>query len=330
MIIDVHTHIFIKEAFKVKERYRKFVPKIITDKNGQKYQVIEGNIYGPITEHLYDVTRRFPDMKKKKIDFQVLSVVPFTFYYSIEQDAGLYFSRIQNDAIAALVDKFPDRFVGLATVPLQNGSIAAEELKRAVCDLNMKGVEIGSNVNGIYLDDQSLYPVYNEAQRLAVPIFVHPINVIGQERMQKYYLSNLIGNPAETSLAVANIIFGGIIEKFPDLKIIFAHAGGFIPYQRGRLEHGYHVRTETKSIISKPPSEYLKKLYFDTITHFTPALEYLIKVFGSDNILLGSDYPYDMGDQDPLQSIMNLKEINRKTKEKIIGKNAADLFKVKI
>jgi aminocarboxymuconate-semialdehyde decarboxylase len=189
----------------------------------------------------------------------------------------------------------------------------------------MRGIEIGSNINGKYLDDPDLWPFYEKAQRLGTFIFVHPINVAGLERMQKYHLRNLIGNPLDTSLAIASIIFGGVLESFPRLKFCFAHAGGFTPYQQGRLERGYHVRSECKTI-SKPPIEYIKLLYFDTITHYAPALSYLIETVGSDHVLMGSDYPFDMGDPNPVSTVKDLKTISNPEKRKVLGKNAIRLL----
>ncbi len=223
----------------------------------------------------------------------------------------------------------PYRFVGLATVPLQDPQAAADELERAMNILEMKGVEISSNVNGKNLDALELWPFYEKAQELEAFIFVHPTNVAGIDRMPKYHLRNLIGNPLDTSLAIASLIFGGVLENFPKLKFCFAHAGGFIPYQLGRLEHGYKVRPESKEIISKPPSEYFKLLYFDTITHYTPALKYLIERVGSDRVLLGSDYPFDMADPDPVSTVNSLESISHVERREVLSENAAQLLRIR-
>ena len=194
--------------------------------------------------------------------------------------------------------------------------------------LGFRGTEIGTSVNGKNLDSPELWPFYEKAQELNAFIFVHPTNVQGAERMPKYHLANLIGNPSATSLAIASLIFGGVLENFPRLKFCFAHAGGFAPYQRGRFEHGYQVRTECKEKIKKPPSEYFKLLYFDTITHYGPALAYLIKSVGSDHVLLGSDYPADMADFDPVSSVEGLKTISNTEKKRILWNNAAELLRI--
>lgn len=327
LIVDIHAHILLIEVFKKLEKECKpYLPKIINNQK-ERILVVEKLRYKPVFEQLYNIQKRIQDMEKMRVDVQILSVTPFTFYYSTEPKIGLKLAQLQNDALAALTEKFSDRFVGIATLPLQDVSAAVEELRRVVSELGMKGIEIGSNINGKNLDSPELYPFYEEAQKFDIPIFVHPVNVIGEERMQKYYLSNLIGNPSETSLAIASLVFGGVLEKFPKLKFCFAHGGGFIPYQWGRLERGYKVRGETKTVISKPPSEYLSLIYFDTVLHSNSALNYLTKTFGSEKVLLGSDYPFDMGDPDPVSLVVGL-ELSDEEKEKILGKNATKLFKL--
>lgn len=305
-VIDIHAHIIAK---KTPEDLARYQPSTI-------YRL---SIYNP--------EMRIRDMEETGVAIQALSVRP-RFGYELDSEIAVVISRAQNEMIAKLVSKYPDRFVGLATVPLQDPQVAADELDRAMIILDMKGVEIGSNVNGKNLDAPELWPFYEKAQELEAFIFVHPTNVAGIDRMQKYHLGNLIGNPLDTSLAIASLIFGGVLESFPRLKFCFAHAGGFAPYQRGRLEHGFKVRPEGKEVISKPPSEYFKLLYFDTITHYTPALRYLIESVGSDHVLLGSDYPFDMADPDPVSTVNCLESISSIEKRKVLGENAAKLLRI--
>jgi aminocarboxymuconate-semialdehyde decarboxylase len=329
MTIDIHTHIFVKQAFeKVREKYPIKVPHIVRNATGTLYHLVNGQAYGPVSEQIYDPKKRVEDMKKEGVDLQVLSAVPFTFFYSMDPRPGLALAQAQNDAISELVNAYPERFVGLATVPLQDVSAAVGELGRAVKDLGMKGVEIGTHVGDQNLDWLELWPFYERIQELDVPILVHPESPAGSERMKKYYMTNFIGFPMETSLAISSIIFGGVLERFKRLKFCFVHGGGFIPYQRGRLEHGYHVRPEPKTEITKPPSEYVKMLHFDTTTHYEPALEYLITTVGSEKILLGSDYPYDMADAHPVSSVSRLKSLSADDKEKVLGGNAKRIFKI--
>jgi aminocarboxymuconate-semialdehyde decarboxylase len=331
MIIDIHTHIFVKDAFKeVKRRCPSiYTPKVIHDARGKEYLLIDGEVTGPITKQLYNIKVRITDMNAEGVDLQVLSVVPFTFFYNLDAKLASTIARAQNSAISSLTKKYEGRFIGLATVPLQDTDVAVEELEYAVVNLGLRGVEIGTNFMGKNLDSFELWPFYEKVQELDVPILVHPLNPAGAERMQKYYLTNLIGFPLETALAIASLILGGVLERFPKLKFCFVHAGGFMPYQIGRLDHGYKVRSEPKANISKPPSEYIKTMFFDTTAHCEQALKYLITVVGCGNVLMGSDYPYDMGDPHPVSTVSNLTWLPARDKERILGENAAKIFKIK-
>jgi aminocarboxymuconate-semialdehyde decarboxylase len=216
---------------------------------------------------------------------------------------GLEFARWLNDSLAEAVAKHPERLVALASVPMQDSAKAAAELERAMTKLGMRGAEIASNIGGRYFDDPGFDPFWEAAQALDAVIFVHPNQVVGADRMKEFNLANLIGNPTDTSLAFAKLIFGGVLERFPRLKFLLAHAGGFLPYTWGRLDRGYRIQDSSTAKISKSPGEYLKLLYFDTITHSRMALEYLVANFGADHVLLGSDYPYDMGDPEPVATL---------------------------
>lgn len=268
---------------------------------------------------------------KKQIDLQLLSFFPIlknSFLCSLDSELGLAMATAINNSMAKVEKAHPTRFLSLITLPLQDVDVAVDELDRAVKDLGMKGVALGSNVGGRNLDSVEFWPFYQKVQQLDVPIVVHPTTPFGIERMPHYHLQNLIGNPAETSLCIASIIFGGVLETFPNLKFCFVHGGGFIPYQRGRLEHGYKVRSECKIAISKPPSEYLKLIYIDTITHSQLALKYLIEAIGSEKVLMGSDYDADMSDPNPVSTVKALEFLSSKEKEQILGKTAAKLFKI--
>jgi aminocarboxymuconate-semialdehyde decarboxylase len=328
--IDVHAHLLSEKVEDVEKEYSDFVPHVVRDSAGREYQSVKGRPLTPISEqygHIYKIDERIQDMDNSGVDIQAISVPPM-YMSGFDREIGIGVSRAQNDGIAQVVKAYPDRFVGLATVPLQDQEAAAEELDRAMKQLSMKGVQIGTSVNDKNLDAPELWPFYEKAQELNAFVLVHPINVQGAERMPKYHLSNLIGNPSATSLAIASLIFGGVLERFPWLKFCFAHAGGFAPYQRGRFDHGYQVRPECREMISKPPSEYFKLLYFDTITHYGPALTYLIKSVGSDHVLLGSDYPYDMADFDPVSSVAGLKTISSLEKRRVLWDNAAKLLNI--
>lgn len=327
--LDVHTHILVKGCFgRLAKKHPIYVPRISAGSDGDYVLTGWNRAAGPVPCSLLDIHVRLEEMDRLGINMQALSVVPTLFFYNVEAEATLELSRAQNDAIAQVVEKYPDRFIGLATVPLQSVDLAVDELERAVKELGLRGVEICTHVNGKNLDVRELWPFYQKAQKLGVPIMIHPAFPAASDRLERYYLGNIIGNPLESTIAGACIIFGGVLKDFPKLKFYFVHGGGFLPYQRGRFEHGYTVRKEPKLIINQPPSRDFSLLYFDTVIHYQDALEYLISSVGSGRVLLGSDYPFDMRDPDPVGAIGRLETISRSEKERILWRNAAELFKL--
>jgi aminocarboxymuconate-semialdehyde decarboxylase len=204
-------------------------------------------------------------------------------------------AALQNDQIAAAVAANPKRLMGLATLPMQAPALAADELRRAIRSLGLKGAQIGSNVNGRNLDDKMFEPTWAVANELGAFIMVHPTQVAGADRLKAYYLVNLIGNPLDTTIAAAALVFGGVIERHPNIKFLMVHGGGFVPYQVGRFRHGWQVRPEPRVRLKAPPDASLARLNFDTILHGQPALEFLVSSCGPARVLLGSDYPFDMG-----------------------------------
>jgi aminocarboxymuconate-semialdehyde decarboxylase len=294
--IDAHAHILSDETMHLLQAA---MPKL-----GVKHTAIDddfgvleiaGTAYRPFPRGGCDLERRLKDMDAAEVDMQVVSNTPQTFLYNLDAEITATSSRIQNDQIAKLVSERPDRFMGMATLPMQAPDRAAEELTRAMRTLGLVGCQIGSNINGKNLDDPSLEPFWAAAQKLGAFIMVHPTQVAGADRLKSYYLANLIGNPLDTTIATACLVFGGIIERYPAIKFFMVHGGGFAPYQAGRWSHGWHVRQEPKVHLKEPPDAAIRTLYFDTILHGRPALEFLVATFGPSHVLLGSDYPYDMG-----------------------------------
>jgi aminocarboxymuconate-semialdehyde decarboxylase len=212
-------------------------------------------------------------------------------------------------------------------VPLQDAEAAAEELERAVQVNGMVGVQIGANVNGMNLDDPSLLPFFQVAEKLQAPIFIHPDNVPALDRIPRYNLRNFIGNPLDTTIAAASLIFGGVLERFPNLKVCLAHGGGFVPYQRGRFARGFKVREEAKLRISRPPDDYLSRMYFDTVIHFEPALRYMVETCGARRVVMGSDYPAAMGDPEPVQFVASSR-LKEEEKKLVLSENARELFRL--
>ena len=294
--IDAHAHICTEETMNL---LNKETPKVASSLKEYEKDVFEWSVagvpYRPLPRGGFDIEQRLKDMKASDVDMQVLSNTPQTFLYN--QDAGMATtaSIIQNDQIAKHVRDYPKSFYGIATLPMQAPKAAADELERAISKLNLKGMQIGSNIMGKNLDDPSFEPVWQVANRHAAFCMIHPNNVAGMDRLKSYYLNNLIGNPLDTTIAAASLVFGGVIERFPNIKFFMVHGGGFTPYQAGRWQHGWQVRPEPKLHLKKPPAETIRTFYWDTILHAQPQLEFLVKEFGAAHVLLGSDYPYDMG-----------------------------------
>jgi aminocarboxymuconate-semialdehyde decarboxylase len=267
---------------------------------------VAGSVYRHFPRGGWDLERRLQDMAASKVDVQVLSVCPQTFVYAQPPALAAAFARIQNEQLAKLVKARPDRFLAIGTLPMQAPKLAADELRHAVSKLGLRGVQIGSNVAGKNLDDPALEPVWATAAELDAFILLHPINVAGVDRLSSYYLNNLIGNPLDTTIAAACLVFSGVLERHPSLKICLSHGGGFVPYQAGRFLHGWHVRKEPKNKLPKPPTESLGRFYFDTIVHSKDVLEFLVGNAGVDRVLLGSDYPFDMGMPDGVLQVRGL------------------------
>jgi aminocarboxymuconate-semialdehyde decarboxylase len=277
---------------------------------------------------IYSIERRLKDMATQWVDMQVLSVPPFLFFYATDPAQSLELCRKINNAVAETVQKYPDRFVALANLPMQDPEMAARELERSVRELGLRGAEICSNINGKNLDDKGFASFYAKLQQLDVPVFIHPSNVLGAERLRSYHLQNLIGNPSDTAVAAASLIFGGVLKEFPRLKFYLAHGGGSCPYLRGRWEHGWQVRPEARANIDRPPSDYLRLLCFDSLVHSVPALNFLVETVGPRRVMMGTDYPFDMGDRDPVKTVASLPHLSDDQKEMIFGANAAALFKI--
>jgi len=327
--VDIHTHVDFAGTFDIlKMRYteEEIFDRFVVAATGRRSAELNRGIMSGIRDALRDPQKKIRDMEEKGIELAVLSPTPFAFLYEVDDELAVELARFQNDQLSAMVQKYPDRFAAMVTLPMQAPEEALKELKRAVKKLGLRGVEIGSHIAKRELGDKAFWPIYKTLEDLDQPLFIHPHQVAGLDRLLDFYLSNLIGNPLDTTIAAANLIFSGGLEKFPGLKIILAHAGGQLPYIIGRIEHGYQVRPECQEKIHKSPMAFFKNFYFDTITHHPDALRYLISLAGSDHVLLGSDYPYDMGDLDPVRTVTRLSGIKARDRQKIMRENAIALF----
>ncbi len=325
--VDVHAHLIPRDALEALARLSpEHAPRLDRDAGGHESLLIAGGRIGGLSEGLLSIDAAVADAAEHEIDRLVLSTPPFLFFYALPPGVARDFCHVQNNAMARAVRAWPGRADALAQLPLQAPQAAAEELRRAVRHLGLKGAVIGTHVGGVELDAPELEPVWAEAEALNVPIFVHPHDPAGRERMQGYHLRNLIGSPLDTTLAAARLIFGGVAERHPRLRFLLAHCGGYLPFALGRLEHGYTVRPEVHRAIPVPPSEYLHQFWLDTIIHDTGALRYAIDTFGEGHLVLGTDYPFDMADPHAVEHVTEAPWLTDGARRRILGGNAHHLF----
>jgi aminocarboxymuconate-semialdehyde decarboxylase len=299
--IDVHTHVLPEKLpdFRKVSGGERFV-RIEHDAHGRARMMINGSLFREIESNSWNVEKRLAECDAAGVDVQVLSTVPVMFSYWAPPHLALDLARHLNDHIAAVVAAHPARFVGLGTIPMQSPDLAIRELTRCVRELGLSGVEIGSNVNGANLDSPELFPVFEAAAALNAAVFVHPWEMAGRERMTRYWLPWLVGMPAEVSLAICSLIFGGVLEKLPTLRIAFAHGGGAFPATIGRIVRGFEARPDLCAVSNDvSPREYLQRIYLDSLVHEPLMLRYLVDLIGPDRIALGSDYPFPLGEPRP-------------------------------
>lgn len=284
--------------------------------------MIGDKFFRKVEQNSWDPHVRKQEMIATGLSKQVLSTVPVLFNYWAKADHCLQTSMFYNDHIAEVCKADPDSFFGLGTLPMQDPQLACRELERCIKDLGLKGIEIGSHINNWNLNDKSLWPVYELAEKLNACIFVHPWDMMGEEKMAKYWLPWLVGMPAESSLAICSLIFGGVFEKFPDLRFAFAHGGGSFPFTFGRIKHGYDVRPDLVAVDNPfSPEKYLGKFWIDSLVHDIHSLEYNIRLFGEDKIAFGSDYPFPLGDLTGGDFIKN-STLSQDIRNKIMSENA--------
>ncbi|MBP1153711.1 MULTISPECIES: amidohydrolase family protein [unclassified Paenibacillus] len=328
MKIDIHSH-YIPEAFiqKVKTDPTRFRIKV-EQREGREFFVHQEGFAYPLFDSFYDVRTKIADLDAKRLELSVLSAPPTLFYYWTDVETASEVCRVYNDSVSEFVRANPGRFAGMAIVPLQDVEASVKELQRCHDELGLRAVEVGSHVEGRQFDDPSFMPFFEKAEELGMLVFFHPYYIGNKAGLEKYYLTNLLGNPIDTSVAISHIILGGLLQKCPNLKLYFAHGGGFIPYQMGRLEHGHRVRQESRVHLEQNPVQDIKKLIFDSIVFRPEMLKFLVDVQGEDQIVLGTDFPFDMGEEDPYGFVMNTAGLSDSQKRKIVGENAARLLRL--
>jgi aminocarboxymuconate-semialdehyde decarboxylase len=323
--IDVHTHILPKqwESRKDKYGYGGFIHLEHHQPCKAKMLRDDGKFFREIESNCWDADARILDLEKHTVDMQVLSTVPVMFSYWAKAADCLDFSKFLNEHIAQIVSEHPRHFLGLGTVPLQDPDMAIKELERCVKELGLSGVQIGSHVNDWNLDAPELFPFFEAAAQLNAAVFVHPWEMMGETRMPKYWLPWLVGMPAETSLAISSMIFGGVFERLPDLRVNFAHGGGSFSAIVGRLDHGFQARPDLCAVDNNVlPSSYLGKFYVDSLVHNPRVLQLILETFGEDKITMGTDYPFPLGEDVPGELILSMSDWSTKMKQKLLWDNA--------
>ncbi|NNC40816.1 MAG: amidohydrolase family protein [Acidimicrobiia bacterium] len=328
MTIDVHAHCIPETVMEtLSQDGERFGIQIIGD-GDRRQAVVAGRVTtGPLRGDLVDLDHRLATMDRSGVDMQMISSWIDLTAYALTPDEGSRFSRMYNEGLAGTVAEHPDRFLALSTVPLQTPAVAAAELRFAVGELGMAGVEIAATVDGAELDDRDLDPFWKAAADLRCLVLIHPYNPLAGRNVKRYFLGNAVGRPAETSIGVAHMVMGGVFERYPDLQVCVVHGGGFLPYQAGRLDRAYHAKPGLAAAnLSRPPSDWLKGLFYDTVTHSPEVLAFLIEFAGIENVLLGTDFPFEMGDDDPVATVRAIPGLTESDRNLILSGNITRLL----
>ncbi len=326
-VIDVHSHVLPQPMVEaIRAQPRAFGMTVSGSGDAQTIRRDDGH-GSPLHPEFHLVAAKLEAMDRKGIDVSYLSVTPVVFFYWLAPDAGLAAARVLNDGIAAMVAENPARLRGMATLPMQDVDAAVAELERAVREHGFRAIELGCRIKGELLSEAKFEPVLARAAELGCAVFAHPY-IAGElaHDLECYYLGNTHGLPFDTALMAVHLMLGGALDRMPSLNMILAHGGGHLPYQYGRLEHGYRVRPEARRFTANSPERLLRRFHFDALTHDVESLRFLIRRVGADRVMIGTDAPFDMAELDPLGRLAAVSELSRAERDRILGENAIALL----
>jgi aminocarboxymuconate-semialdehyde decarboxylase len=326
-IIDMHTHAISKRVEPLvaghydpmDNPYRRDMSPESRDTDAEQSKLLP--------RLMLDVAARREMMLRMGVDFQVIAPAPAQQHYWADEDLQVALSRVQNEDVAALVAEDPAHFAGMGTLPMRFPARAIEEAVHAVETLGLRGFQIDTRVENLELSDATFDPLYARLAKLRVPLFVHPLGFSHGQRLAPFFMVNSLGQPVEEAIAISHFIMGGVLDRHPDLDVVIAHGGGFLPFYAGRMDHAWKVRPEVRRLTAEAPSTYLKRLWFDTCVFSTDLIETLVAVAGADRVMMGSDYPFDMGDEDPVGRV-NKTNLSDADKQKLLYGNAGRLFRI--
>jgi aminocarboxymuconate-semialdehyde decarboxylase len=330
MTCDIHAHAIVPDALaEMAAAHPDHGPSLFTE-NGVTFMSYPGRArLGPLPPGIFDPEVRLREMDAQRVDTQVIAVAPPNYFYHVDAKVAVDFARIQNDHLMKLSDSNPDRFHMFGTLPLQDVAASLVELDRIEPFPRLRGVQIGTNINGTDLDSPDLEALWTALEERNLPVWVHGDQrmLAGADRLGRYYLQNFIGQPLESTIAMGYLIFSGVLERHPGLRFGWVHGGGFLPYQIGRWDHGWGVRPEAVKVIDQtPPSVYFKRMWFDSLTHDPLALDFLGRRVGWDHVVLGSDYPFDMASADPVGGVDAI-DLSQAQRKQVLETNAIDFLR---
>ena len=326
LVVDIHCHLGVPAAEEMLRAAMPGPPPAMPFSSADS-DAVTARMLGDCAARLNGVEERIADMDRLGIDVQAISPSPGQYYYFAEPGLGRDLARTVNDGIAAAVATTPDRLVGMGTLPMQDAEMAVAEMRRCVRELDLRGIELATNVGGRELADPAFSSVFAAAEELGVLLFIHPLGFTHGQRLSEHYLNKIVGNPLESTIAVSHLVFGGVLDRHPGLRICVAHGGGFLPGYWGRMDHAWRAREDCRRHIDRPPSSYLRQLWLDTLVFDRDQLDSLVRTHGADRLCLGSDYPFDMAEPDPVGFHAHLGD---EVQARILGGNAAALLGLQV